>query len=152
MRVFFALIAAAVSQSLPTSARCEALFIPAAPRHVEGCVEAEITPGSVVEGSLTINDCSLRLFDPNARIGLRTDAYKLVIDTSLIVQVRIESAGRNYHSPSGRHAYALGECSHAKLARIRFPCKQMPRASAMPRLSPRDRKSPAHSRRPIAGW
>ena len=95
MRVFLALIAAVMLAIAADERALRSLVhsaVPAAPRHVEGCVEADITPGSVVEGSLTINDCSLRLFDPNARIGLRTDAYKLVINTSLIVKVKIESA------------------------------------------------------------
>jgi hypothetical protein len=64
---------------------------PTLPRFVEGCSENEITSGSVIENSLTLTDCSLRLFNPSARVGLRADAYRLAVDRNLVVQVKAQS-------------------------------------------------------------
>src|SRR5829696_2795136 len=94
MRVFSCLVAMA-TLAIAADERALRDFVHSStatvPRHVEGCSETDITIGSVVEGSLAITDCSLRLFNPGARIGLRTDAYKLVVESNLVIQVRMDS-------------------------------------------------------------
>src|SRR5829696_8753192 len=76
MRVFSCLVAMA-TLAIAADERALRDFVHSStatvPRDVEGCSETDITIGSVVEGSLAITDCSLRLFNPGARIGLRTD-------------------------------------------------------------------------------
>jgi len=63
----------------------------ALPRFADGCPLTDLPLQTTIEGSLSLNDCSFRQYNPNAAVGIRVDAYRIVIDKSLIVQVDVQT-------------------------------------------------------------
>jgi hypothetical protein len=59
----------------------------------DGCPISPLVSGAAIDGVLNTSDCSLRMFFPEARIGLRADAYEISVDDNRVLIVEMKGSG-----------------------------------------------------------